>query len=107
MPAGVLVDPEKITTVTHWPPPQNVSALRVFLGLAGYYRKFISNFAALVAPLTNLLHRNAFVWNEETNTAFQTLKTALAIEPVLQLPNFEELFVVECDASGGGIGVVL
>ncbi|XP_068641939.1 uncharacterized mitochondrial protein AtMg00860-like [Aristolochia californica] len=105
--SGVTVDPKKITAVTQWPPPQNVSALRGFLGLSGYYKKFISNYAALATPLSNLLRHNAFVWNMETDTAFHTLKIALAIVPVLQLPNFEELFVVECDASGGGIGTIL
>ncbi|XP_068636101.1 uncharacterized mitochondrial protein AtMg00860-like [Aristolochia californica] len=105
--SGVTVDPDKITAATQWPPPQHVSALRGFLGLAGYYRKFILNYAALAAPLYNLLRRNAFVWNEDTTAAFHTLKTTLASVPVLQLPNFEELFVVECDASGGGIGAIL
>ncbi|XP_068639402.1 uncharacterized mitochondrial protein AtMg00860-like [Aristolochia californica] len=103
----VTVDPKKITAVTQWPPPTNVSALRGFLGLAVYYRKFIANYASIAAPLSNLLRCNAFVWHEEASTAFQTLKTALATTPVLQLPNFKEPFVVECDASEGGITALL
>ncbi|XP_068649085.1 uncharacterized mitochondrial protein AtMg00860-like [Aristolochia californica] len=105
--AWVTVDPDKIAAVTQWPVPRTISALRGFLGLAAYYRKFIQDYAALTAPLTNLLHRNSFQWTDEAATAFQNLKTTLATAPVLRLPDFGEMFIVECDASGSGIGAVL
>ncbi|XP_068663001.1 uncharacterized mitochondrial protein AtMg00860-like [Aristolochia californica] len=104
---GVTIDPEKIQAISEWPQPQSCSAVRGFLGLAGYYQKFIQSFDPLAPPLTNLLKKNSFQWNEEASTAFDALKNALASTRVLQLPNFDDLFVIECDASGGGIGVVL
>ncbi|XP_068639401.1 uncharacterized mitochondrial protein AtMg00860-like [Aristolochia californica] len=82
----------------------NTSAFRGFLGLAEYYRKFIINYGPITAPLTNLLMKNSFIWNDQATQSFSDLKLALASAPVLQLPNFEDLFEVECDASGGGIG---
>ncbi|XP_068649007.1 uncharacterized mitochondrial protein AtMg00860-like [Aristolochia californica] len=101
------MDPEKIEAIMNWPPPTHISALGGFLGLARCYRKFIHNYAPLAAPLSNLLRRNAFHWNDITANSFQNLKKALATAPVLHLPDFEEAYVVECDASGGGIGAVL
>ncbi|XP_068653849.1 uncharacterized protein [Aristolochia californica] len=104
---GATVDPEKIQAISEWPQPQSCSAVRAFLGLAGYYQKFIWSFGPLAVPLTNLLKKNSFQWNEEASMGFDALKNALASTPVLQLPNFDDLFVIECDASGGGIGAML
>ncbi|XP_068662945.1 uncharacterized mitochondrial protein AtMg00860-like [Aristolochia californica] len=67
----------------------------------------ITNYGPVVAPLTSLLKKNSFNWNEEATQSFEALKRALVSTSVLQLPNFEDLFVVECDVSGGGIGAVL
>lgn len=104
---GVSVDNSKISAVIDWPRPQTIKALRGFLGLSGYYRKFVKDYGLLAAPLTNLLNRDQFQWSESAEEAFCALKQALSSAPVLQLPNFELSFVVECDASRVGIGAVL
>jgi hypothetical protein len=78
-----------------------------FLGLAGYYRKFIHNFGVIAAPLTQLLRKEGFKWTEAAESAFAALKTALTEAPVLQLPSFTKDFMVDCDASGTGFGAVL
>jgi hypothetical protein len=77
------------------------------LGLAGYYRKYIRDFGLIAAPLTRLLRRDAFSWDEEATTAFAALQRALMTGPVLQMPDFDMPFVVDCDASGIGFGAVL
>ena len=103
---GVKADGKKLSAMVEWPKPKSLKALRGFLGLIGYYRKFIRGYGAIVAPLTNLLKKNAFAWNEGADAAFEELKAAVTT-PVLMLPNFSLPFVVECDALGRGIGVVL
>jgi len=104
---GVKVDSKKIQAIKEWPKPKNVSKLRGFLGLAGYYRRFVKNYAHVTAPLTNLLKKNSFQWDEEAEKCFESVKTIMSTTPVLATPDFSKPFVIECDASGFGIGAVL
>jgi hypothetical protein len=105
--AGVAMDPAKVTVVETWPRPRTLRALRGFLGLTGYYRKFIAGYGTVTGPLTTLLKREAFRWSEEADDAFQQLKQALMTAPLLQMPDFSKRFVVDCDASSAGFGAVL
>lgn len=104
---GVGPDPAEISAMVDWPRPDNVKQLRGFLGLTSFYRKFVRNYATLAAPLTALLKKEAFNWSNEAQSASECLKRAMSEAPVLNLPNFEEKFIVEIDASGAGMGVVL
>jgi hypothetical protein len=105
---GISVDPRKITTIQQWPAPTNVSELRSFLGLASYYRKFVQGFSAIASPLTALLHKDKeYIWNDNEQEAFDTLKQHLTTAPVLLLPDPTKLFTVTTDASDFAIGAVL
>jgi hypothetical protein len=101
------MDPAKVQAIIDWPTPRSPRAVRGFLGLAGYYRKFVHNYCTIAAPLTGLLKKEAFVWDDATATAFATLKAAVTSTPVLAMPDFAKLFIVECDASTSGFGAVL
>ncbi|KZV39492.1 hypothetical protein F511_28156 [Dorcoceras hygrometricum] len=103
---GVAVDKKKVESVAAWPTPRNIRGLRGFLGLSGYYRK-LKDYGKTARPLTELLKKGSFGWNLEADAAFEELKCKLTTAPVLKLPNFDEEFVVECDASGRGIGAIL
>lgn len=99
------MDVNKVRVVVDWPNPRSMRALRGFLGLAGYYCKFIKDFGTIAAPLTKLL-KEGFRWCAEAQAAFGALKAALITAPVLQMPGFGTRFI-KCDASGSSFGVVL
>jgi hypothetical protein len=105
--AGVAMDPAKVQAIVDWPTPRSPRAVRGFLGLAGYYRKFVHNYGTIAAPLTGLLKKEAFMWDDAAATAFAALKAAVTSAPVLAMPDFAKLFIVECDASTTGFGAVL
>ena len=104
---GVEVDHEKIRAIKEWPIPVNVREVRGFLGLTGYYRKFVQNYGTIAAPLTQLLKIGGFKWIEETQGAFNRLQQAMMSLPVLTLLDFSVPFEIETDASGYGLGAVL
>ena len=85
---GVAMDGDKVAAVTAWPQPRSVHSLHGFLGLAGYYWRFIKDFGNLAAPLMQLLKKEAFLWTEAAATAFDALKRALYTAPVLHMPDF-------------------
>jgi hypothetical protein len=104
---GVEVDPNKIQDVDRWPTPMSMADMQSFLGLTWYYRRFIHHYASIADPLTTLLRCQQFHWSDEAAIAFQRLKHALQSDLVFHLPDFNILFVVECDATSIGIGSVL
>jgi len=105
---GVAVDPSKVQTVLNWHAPCSPSKIRSFLGLAGYYRRFIQDFSVLASPLTQLTRKDVkFVWSEQCEQSFQELKARLTSAPVLSLPCGSGGFVVYADASKLGLGFVL
>ena len=105
---GVAVDPSKIEAITNWQRPTSVHEIRSFLGLAGYYRRFVEGFSRLSGPLTALTKKNVkFTWNDKCETSFLELKKRLTTAPVLTLPEPLKSFVVYSDASKAGLGCVL
>ncbi len=106
---GLKMDDRKVKAILDWEPPRSIPALRSFLGLASYYRKFIKNFAKIITPLTNLLRKSfgTYEWEEACNEAFETLKGILVKAPVLKLPNFDKDFEIHSNASNFAIGGIL
>ncbi|GJS32629.1 putative reverse transcriptase domain-containing protein [Tanacetum coccineum] len=105
---GIHVDPAKIESIKDWVSPKSPTEIRQFLGLAGYYRRFIEGFSKIAKPMTKLTQKKVkFVWGDKQEAAFQTLKQKLCSAPILALPEGSEDFVAYCDASIKGLGVVL
>jgi hypothetical protein len=105
---GISVDPSKVQEVMDWKPPKSVHQIRSFLGPVGYYRRFILDLSRIGKPMTELLKKGVkFVWSEECDQAFHTLRKHLTSAPVLTQPDMSKPFEVICDASGTGLGCVL
>jgi hypothetical protein len=107
-PSGIAPDPTKIEAVQKIQPPQNITQLRSFLGLAGYYRQFIQNFSAVAKPLNRLLQKDEpYRWTHIQQEAFNELKDRLTAAPILAYPNFRKTFILATDASYYGFGATL
>lgn len=104
---GIAPDPDKIQAMVDWPTPTSTTSLRGFLGLTGFYRKFIKGYATVAAPLTTLLRKDQFVWSPAATSAFIQLKSHMTSAPVLSTPDFTLPFIVEMDASAVAIGTIL
>jgi hypothetical protein len=105
---GVSVGPEKVQEVMNWKPPTTVRQIRSFLGLAGYYRRFIPDFSRIAKPMTKLLKKGVkYEWSQKCEDAFHTLRQHLTTAPVLAQPDSTKPFEVYCDASSTGLGCVL
>jgi hypothetical protein len=105
---GLSVDPSKVKDVFSWNTPQNISDIRSFLGLAGYYIRFIERFSKISKPMTELQGKGkTFEWTPRREASFQELKKRLTTSPILTMPDMEKLFSIYCDASSQGLGCVL
>ena len=104
---GVKVDPNKIKAMMDWPIPKTLKNLRGFLGLTGYYHKFFWNYGIITTPLMTLTNKDAFSWTPEVAQDFEQLKEVMCKDLILTTLEFTKTFIVECDASGNGIGLVL
>ncbi|GKD43779.1 putative reverse transcriptase domain-containing protein [Tanacetum coccineum] len=105
---GIHVDPAKIEAIKDWASPKTPTEIRQFLGLAGYYRRFIEGFSKIAKSMTKLTQKGIkFDWGEKEENAFQLIKQKLCSAPILALPEGSEDFVVYCDASHKGLGAVL
>ena len=105
---GIFPDPSKIDSVKNFPIPKNPKEVKSFLGLAGYYRRFIKDFAKIAKPLTNLLKKNTiFTWTNKCTESFNLLKEHLTNHPILQYPDFTKEFILTTEASGHSIGAIL
>ncbi|KAL4085363.1 hypothetical protein QTP88_027222 [Uroleucon formosanum] len=105
---GIQPDPEKIKSVLQFPIPTSVKEIKSFLGLSGYYRKFIKSCSLISKPMTNLLRKDVtFNWDTSCQEAFDKLKNILCSEPILQYPDFTKPFIVTTDASGKALGAIL
>ncbi|GJR09890.1 putative nucleotidyltransferase, ribonuclease H [Tanacetum coccineum] len=105
---GIIMDPSKVEAITKWPRPTTVTEVRSFLGLAGYYRRFVEGFSRLALPLTQLMRKGEkFVWTDERQESFEELKQRLVSAPILTLPSGSGGFQIYSDASKKGLGCVL
>ncbi|XP_019157244.1 PREDICTED: uncharacterized protein LOC109153827 [Ipomoea nil] len=104
---GLHTDPSKLQAVAEWPKPVSIKGLRGFMGLTDYYRRFIKGYGVINRPLIGMLKKNSFQWGEEVEHAFEQLKQALCLAPVLALPDFQKPFIIDADACHKGMMAVL
>jgi hypothetical protein len=105
---GISVDPSKVQDVLSWNAPMSADDIQSFLGLAGYYQRFIKRFLKISKPMTELLEKDKkFEWTPSCEASFQELKKQLTTAPILVMPDMEKSFSIYCDASGQGLGYVL
>lgn len=97
--AGLRVDPQKVAAVASWPPPTTISEIRSFHGLASFYRLFVNNFSAIMAPITDCMKQTTFFWSPEASQVFDLIKTKLTTAPILVLPDFDLPFELHFDAA--------
>ena len=102
------MDPKKIEVIIEWKPPRNVMEVLSFLGLAGYYRRFVKGFSMTAGPKTRLLQKNVrFEWSEKCQASFEKLKAFLTEAPVLTQSTYSQEYVIFSDASLNGLGCVI
>ncbi|XP_074291312.1 putative mitochondrial protein AtMg00860 [Silene latifolia] len=104
---GISVDQEKTKAMQTWPIPKTVTEVRGFHGLASFYIRFIKNFSQVIAHITECKRKGDFYWTEAANQSFEKIKKLMCETPILKLSYFDQLFEVQCDASGVGIGAIL
>lgn len=106
---GLTTDPQKVSAILHYPTPKNIKNIRSLCGMLSWYRKFIDDFATIVAPISDLLKckNKTFKWTDEAENAFRKLKILLTSNPILFMPDFSKPFIIESDASSDGAGAVL
>lgn len=104
----IMPDPERVQCICEFPKPRTVKQIRRFLGMAGWYQRYIHNYSSIAAPITDLLKvSDRFIWTDEAQMAFESLKHSLTTAPVLMHPDFSSHFYIQCDASMTGVGGVL
>ena len=102
------IDPSKVEVIVNWPKPTNVTEVRSFLGAVQYWRRFIANFSVIASPLHTLTSiKQTFQWGGKQQKAFEALKEKISTAPVLALPDLQQPFEIETDASGYAMGAVL
>ena len=105
---GVAVDPQKVNAIMEWSAPKTVTEVRSFLGLAGYYRRFVEGFSNIALPLFKLMRKDAkFLWTTDCEESFQELKKRLTMAPILAVPSGSDGFQIYSDAFLKGLGCVL
>jgi hypothetical protein len=104
---GVHVHQEKIQAILEFPTPKTLTELKGFPRICCYYRRFVKGFSQLCTPLIDLTRKGSFKWSQEAHVTFNRMKEVMRTFPVLSLPDFSQPFILECDASGEGIGSIL